>query len=75
MGYFGAPTSHEGHKTQQILDDGYGFLIASEDEQTHELLHNDLNWHTIDIDALCEQAVVTDSNEMCSTCTCLRILR
>ena len=78
VGYFGAPTSQEGYEMQHIiepLDDGYGFQIASEDDNPSELLHDNLNWSTIDIDApyhlcsVCELAVVTDSNEICSICT------
>lgn len=33
------------------LDVGYGFQIASEDDNCTPLLHNELNWSTTDIDA------------------------
>ena len=32
------------------MDDGYGFQIASEVDNPSELLHDNLNWSTIDID-------------------------
>ena len=62
----------------QPLDDSYGFQIASDDDNPSKLLHDNLNWSTIDIDApyhlcsVCELAVVTDSNEICLICTYVR---
>ena len=78
LGYFGAPTLHEGYQMQEIMesfDDSYGMQIASENECCNEPLHDSLNWSTIDIDApyhlcsVCELSIVEDCHTgICSTC-------
>ena len=57
------------------FDDGYGFQIASEDDYPSELLHGIqliLMLHIICVQYVCDLAVVTDSNKICSMCTYVR---
>ena len=80
-GYFGAQNLEEGHKMQEIMesfDDGYGLQIASEDDCYIPHFDETSNWSTVDIDApyhlcsICELAIISDSENICSACTYVR---